>query len=133
MPTPRTLLTLALLLPLATGCLAPTSRGDNPQAQLQSWSPILELDGLAPPDSYQLELEPGEHELLVVYHTYRRDYHCRFRFEARPGMRYEIIDRSNPQPLVLYRWSRQNGLWAKRSEAVNPVACEERAPLRSVQ
>lgn len=84
---------------------------------------ILELDGSAPENPYRLLLAPGQHTINVLYKTYQYDYLCHFEFHAAGGQSYEIVDHSNPQPLVMYRWVRANGAWAERLDPVAPL-CE---------
>ena len=86
---------------------------------------ILSVNGEVPDDGYKVVLPPGIHQLHVLYETYQRDYLCHFELKAVGGRSYEIVDHSNPEPLVLYRWERANGAWNERLDPVSPH-CEER-------
>ena len=86
---------------------------------------ILSVNGDTPDDGYKVTLLPGVYQLQVLYKTYRKDYLCHFDFEAVGGRSYEIVDHSNPEPLILYRWKRANGAWAERLDPVVPH-CGER-------
>ncbi len=115
---------LLLALTLLQGCVQPyLARSDSDRALLLTSQRILQLDGEAPEDPYRLELPPGRHVVHVQYRTYSTHFNCRFEWDAVSGRVYEIVDHSSPEPLVLYRWSRANGLWAERSEPMSPV-CE---------
>ncbi len=120
----RTLLILGCLV--AAGCVQ-QPRIDDPQHQalLRTWGEFMSLDGAAPPARFELQLEAGPHQVEVRYRTLQVDYYCLFEFEAVAGQVYEIIDQSNPYPLRLYRWKRQNALWASRSEPRDPSHCRE--------
>lgn len=119
-----------LLLLLLTACVEhPQHRAEGTQAQLRSWMEILSVNGEAPADNYKLTLDPGSYQLEVLYETYRQDYLCHFEFTAVGGYSYEIVDHSNTQPLVLYRWERANGAWAERLDPVLP-RCEARPRQR---
>ena len=101
------------------------------QALVRSWMKILSVNGTAPEDPYLVMLSPGPQQMDVLYRTYRQDYLCHFEFDAVAGYSYDVVDHSNPQPLVLYRWVRANGAWAERLDPVLPV-CElidEPAPV----
>jgi hypothetical protein len=114
---------LALLL---NACVEhPQLPPDGSQAQLRSWMEILSVNGETPDDGYEVTLLPGVYQLEILYKTYRKDYLCDFDFEAVGGRSYEIVDHSNPEPLILYRWKRANGAWAERLDPVVPQ-CRER-------
>ena len=113
-----TLLLFALLL---SGCVTqPEHQSEGDYAKLKSWMEILTINGESPKDPYEARLLPGIYHLKVLYKTYRKDYLCYFEFEAVAGRSYEIVDHSNTEPLVLYRWRRVNGLWAERTDPIKP-------------
>ena len=117
---------IILLLVLGAGCVQHHAhRAAGEEAQLRSWMRILEVDGAPPEDPFLVMLPPGRHQALAVYPTVRNDYLCRFEFDVVGGASYEIVDHSNPEPLVLYRWVRANGVWAERLDPVHPT-CESR-------
>jgi len=123
MPTciARALLWVALGL-LLQGCVQPyLERADNERALLMTSQRVLLVDGVTPDDPYRISLSPGRHVLQVQYRTYREQFDCRFELDAIGGRVYEIVDHSNPEPLVLYRWTRSNGLWAERRDPLRPV------------
>ena len=116
---------LTVILAAASGCAGwPTETGEHAGAMLISSELILELDGQPPESPYRADIAPGFHTALVRYRTYTETFHCRFEFEAAPGERYEIIDRTNPKPLSLFRGERANWLWTTRHDPVLPVECE---------
>ena len=105
---------LFLLALLLNACVEhPQLQVEGTQAQLRSWMEILSVNGEAPDDGYEVVLLPGIYQLEVLYETYRRDHLCHFEFEAVGGRSYEIVDHSNPEPLVLYRWERVHRAWAE--------------------
>ncbi len=104
----------------------PVHEADATHARLKSSTAMAAINGQIPSNPYLLMLPAGDYVLEVPYRTYRKTYHCRFQFTARGGHSYEIVEHSNPQPLVLYRWARANALWAKRVDPVNPE-CEAQA------
>lgn len=113
---------------MLTACVEhPEHRAERTHAQLRSWMEILSVNGETPENGYQVTLLPGIYQLEVLYRTYRKDYLCYFEFEAVGGLSYEIVDHSNPEPLILYRWQRANSAWAERLDPVLP-RCEERPP-----
>ena len=104
------------------GCVAhPEHRAGSDYAKLKSWMEILSVNAETPDDPYEVSLIPGVYHLEVLYRTYRRDFVCRFEFEAVAGRSYEIVDHSNNEPLALYRWRRVNRFWAERTDPVEPV------------
>ena len=114
---------LASLL-LAACVEHPAHRDAGEQAQLRSWMKILDLDDSVPDDPYRVMLAPGQHRMKVLYETYQHNYLCHFEFQTIGGYSYEVVDHSNPEPLVLYRWVRANGAWARRLDPVMPK-CEQ--------
>ena len=120
------------LLALLAGCVQqPAHRGEGTHALLSSWTPVVSINGEAPEDAYRNLILPGEYTLQVLYRTYRHDYLCHFEFTAVAGRSYEVVDHSNPEPLVLYRSVRANGAWVERREPVVPVC--ETLPRDAVQ
>ncbi|MEH6586281.1 MAG: hypothetical protein V7720_06965 [Halioglobus sp.] len=119
-------LCLFLLTLVLSACIAtPEHRTEGTHAQLRSWMEILSVNGEDPDNGYELILLPGIYQLEVLHRTYRQDYLCHFEFEALAGRSYEIVDHSNPEPLILYRWRRANSVWAERLESILP-RCEQR-------
>jgi hypothetical protein len=117
-------MTLAIMLALPGACIQqPAHKAQGSHASLRTWHEIASVDGQTPEDDYELMLLPGPHEIEVLYETYKMNYLCRFQFEAVAGYSYDIVDHSNPEPLVLYRWKRANGLWAERLDPLAPVEC----------
>lgn len=123
MKVPLLLLSLILL----QGCISAGSAAPKRGVLLKSSYPIISLDEKDIEPSYELELEAGHHTLMVVYSTYRKNYHCLFTWQAQADTRYEIVDSSNTYPLTLFRWARRNGLWAIRYDPLDPERCEKRA------
>ena len=122
----RTCGSLLLTSVLLSACIdQPPHREQGTHAWLRSWFEVVSVNGQAPEDGYQLMLLPGQHELTALLETYRVNYLCHFQFEAVAGATYEIVDHSNPKPLVLYRWERANGAWAERLDPIEP-SCEAR-------
>jgi hypothetical protein len=114
---------LALVLAVP-GCVQqPGHKAEGTHARLKSWIAIVAVNGAPPEDPYLLMLPAGRYEVEALYRTYSKDYRCQFHFDAAGGQSYEIIEQSNPQPLVLYRWVRANSLWARRLDPVEPQ-CE---------
>ena len=92
-------------------------------ALLQSNYPVVSVNADPVEPSYRLDILAGENTLVIVYHTYRFDYHCTFRWMAEAGTAYEVTDQYNKYPLTLYRWARTNSLWASRLEPIDPLEC----------
>lgn len=123
MALPR-LACLPLILCLLAGCVEhPPHREEGTHALLFSWTPILSVNGQPPEDAYRSLLLPGDYRLEVLYRSYRQDYQCRFELRAEAGRTYEVVDHSNDQPLVLYRYVRANSAWVERRDPVMP-RCE---------
>lgn len=119
---------MQMILFVCTGLLlgscvqSPTFKGDD-YAFITSNYPIISVNGVAAEDNYKLDINAGENTVVVVYHTYAKDYHCTFAWLAVPGTVYEVIDQENRYPLTLYRWVRANSLWADRLDPVDPLGC----------
>ena len=92
-------------------------------ALLQSNYPVASVNANPIKPSYRLDIPAGENTLVIVYHTYRFDYHCTFSWTAEAGTAYEVTDQYNKYPLTLYRWKRTNSLWASRLDPVDPLEC----------
>lgn len=117
---------LVLLALLLNACVEhPQHQAQGTHAQLRSWMEILSVNGETPEDGYEVSLLPGTYQLDVLYKTYRKNYLCHFEFEAVGGRSYEVVDHSNPEPLILYRWQRANSAWSERLDPVLP-RCEVR-------
>ena len=106
-----------------SGCVkAPVYKGDN-YASVKSSHAIVEIHDKQAGPVYTLDLEAGQNTLVVLYRTYHHDYYCEFQWNLKPQTAYEITDQENKYPLTLYRWKRQNGLWASRLDPKDPVKC----------
>jgi hypothetical protein len=129
---------MRIILFICTGLLlgscvqSPALKGDN-YAFITSNYPIVSVNGVAAEDNYKLDINAGENTLVVVYHTYTKEYHCTFAWLAAPGTVYEVIDQENRYPLTLYRWVRTNSLWANRLDPVDPLECTVRRHDGSVE
>ena len=95
-------------------------------ALIKSNYPIIRLNGNDIAPSYQLDLKAGETSVVIVYHSYRYDYHCTFSWEVKPGTTYEVTDHEKKYPLTLYRWVRKNRFWANRLNPLDPLACSKK-------
>jgi hypothetical protein len=96
---------------------------DADHALITSNYPIISINGVGIEDTYKLDLDTGENTLVIVYHTYSKDYHCTFTWTAEAATAYEVTDQENRYPLTLYRWIRKNSLWAVRLNPIDPLAC----------
>ena len=110
------------MLILGSCVQAPSFKGEA-YALISSNYPIISVNGTAIEESYNLDLAAGENTLVIVYHTYSKDYHCTFTWQAVAGIAYEVTDQENRYPLTLYRWQRKNRLWAIRLDPVDPSEC----------
>ena len=117
------MLTLAFML--MSGCasrydLAPPLPATA--VTLESYAKIFTIEGYPPEDPYNVALAAGPHTVVADYATYTGVWCCTLSFDAKPGGYYEIIDRSNPEPIVLVRRERFIFLISNRYEAVLPSA-----------
>jgi len=110
------------MLILGSCVQAPSFKGDE-YALISSNYPIISVNGTAIEESYKLDLAAGENTVVIVYHTYSKDYHCTFTWQAVAGIAYEVTDQENRYPLTLYQWQRKNRLWAMRLDPVDPSGC----------
>ena len=110
------------MLILCSCVQVPSFKGEA-YALITSNYPIISVNGAAIEESYKLDIAAGENTLVIVYHTYTRDYHCTFTLRAVAGIAYEVTDQENRYPLTLYRWQRKNRLWAMRLDPVDPSEC----------
>lgn len=101
---------------------APTFKGED-YAHITSNYPIVSVNGVGLENIYELDIDSGENTLVIVYHTYTKDYHCTFSWTAEAATAYEVTDQENRFPLTLYRWTRKNRLWAVRRDPVDPLQC----------
>ena len=118
----RIILFICSVLLLGSCVQAPTFK-DEDHAHISSNYPIVSVNGVGVEDTYKLDISAGETTLVIVYHTYTKDYHCTFTWTAQAATAYEVTDQENRYPLTLYRWIRRNGLWAVRLDPVDPVEC----------
>ena len=118
----RIILFICSSLFLGSCVQAPTFKGEG-YALITSNYPIVSVNGFAVEDSYKLDIDTGENTLVIVYHTYTKDYHCTFTWTATAATAYEVTDQENRYPLTLYRWIKRNSLWAVRLDPVDPLAC----------
>jgi len=103
---------------------APVYKDDN-YALIKSSHAIININGEKVEPIYSLDINAGENTLVVLYPTYRHRYYCQFVWNSKPGTTYEITDQEKKYPLTLYRWIRQNGLWASRLDPIDPVKCSK--------
>ncbi len=122
------LLLHSLPLILLGGCVASGPASPEGKALLVADYPIAMVDGNSVSSACEIELDPGEHSVTVIYLTYRWHYHCTFKWDVEADQRYEVVDSDNLYPLTLYRWVRVNSLWAARYNSVNPEVCEKKHP-----
>lgn len=121
----RKLVFISTLLCMLVGCVQHPEFDDSGEyASVVSSHPVVMLDGVALSKLYQLQLEAGEHEMLILYNTIKYEYNCYFKWYAEPNTQYEVVDHENAHPLTLYRWVRRGPLWAVRLDPVTPVRCE---------
>lgn len=123
----RTFLGILAAATTMTACVQTPVIEDEHQALLKSNYPIVSVNGAPIPPSYELNVAAGEISALIVYRTYRYDYHCTFTWTAAAGAVYEVTDHENKFPLTLYRWQKRNSLWAVRHDPVDPAHCEREA------
>ncbi|WP_455202807.1 hypothetical protein [Kaarinaea lacus] len=116
---------LIVILCVSACVKAPVYKGDN-YAFIKSSHAIVNANGKQVESVYTLDLEAGENTLVVLYRTYRHDYYCEFQWNSKPQTAYEITDQENKYPLTLYRWERDNDLWASRLDPVDPVKCTKK-------
>lgn len=120
-----TRLIFCLLLMVLTACVkAPVYKGDN-YAYVKSSHAIININDEQIEPVYAVNIKSGNNTLVVLYRTYRHDYYCEFQWTSKPQTSYEITNQENKLPLTLYRWKRQNGLWASRLNPVDPVKCSK--------
>ena len=105
---------------------------DEGQSELISSYPIVELNGQAFEQRFDVRVSSGLTSVVVKYQSYRYDYYCSFEFMAKSQMRYEIVHEEASQPIVLYRWVYRSKLWSTLEAPVVPRCKKEvRAPLES--
>jgi len=110
-----------------TACVqAPVFKSEN-DVFLRSNYPIVNLNGEKVQPSFRLDIPAGDTTAVIVYRTYRYDYHCTFTWTAKVGTAYEVTDQEDKYPLTLYRWVRSNALWAARLDPVDPVDCTQKS------
>jgi len=112
---------------LLSSCVQPPVFKSKDYALIKSNYPIVVINGIEIEKTYQLDLEAGENSLVIVYSTYQYDYFCTFSWIASAGTAYEVTDQENQYPLTLYRWHRKNGLWARRLDSLDPLACKRKS------
>jgi len=115
---------------LMTGCCLSLSAcvqepvvKEGDYALLKSNYPVVSINGGKTEPAYRLDIPAGENTLVIIYNTYRFDYHCIFTWTAEAGTAYEVTDQYNKYPLTLYRWVRTNSVWASRLDPVDPLEC----------
>ena len=125
MKLPTRFITCAALF--VTGCVqAPVFKSAD-HALLRSSYPIVNLNGEKLQPSFRLDIPAGDTTAVIVFRTYRYDYHCTFTWAAKPGTVYEVTDQEDKHPLTLYRWVRSNALWASRMDPVDPTDCTQKS------
>jgi len=118
----RIILYICSSLFLGSCVQAPTFK-DEDHALITSNYPIVSVNGIGVENTYKLDIHTGENTLVIVYHTYQKDYQCTFTWSAKAATAYEVTDQENRYPLTLYRWIRRNSLWAVRLDPIDPLAC----------
>ena len=116
------ILIVGICLFLGACVQSPVFKGED-YAFFRSNYPVVSINGEIIEPSYRLDIPSGENTLVIVYHTYRFDYHCTFTWTAVAETAYEVTDQYNKYPLTLYRWERTNSLWASRLDPVDPLEC----------
>ena len=116
------ILIVGICLFLCACVQAPVFRGED-YAFFRSNYPVISINGEAIEPSYRLDIPAGETTLIIIYHTYRFDYHCTFTWTAVAETAYEVSDQDNRYPLTLYRWASTNSLWASRLDSIDPLEC----------
>lgn len=114
---------LYLFLLSLAGCVKTPVFKDDQHALLVSNYPVVSYNNKETENIYMLDILEGETTVVIVYNTYTRDYRCTFSWRASAGIKYEVTDQSNRFPLTLYHWVRDNGVWAIRTDPVDPVKC----------
>jgi len=112
---------------LLNACVQPPVFKGDGYAFIRSNYPVIKVNDEEVEPLYRLDIEAGENTLLIVYNTYQYDYYCTFNWIAEPETAYEVTDHENQYPLTLYRWVRNNSLWASRLDPVDPVECTEKS------
>ena len=106
-----------------SSCVQPSVYKTEDHALVKSNYPIIAINGNEIEKTYQLDIEAGENNLMIVYNTYQYDYFCTFSWLAKANTAYEVTDQENLYPLTLYRWHRTNSAWATRLDPVDPLEC----------
>jgi len=101
---------------------APVFKGED-YAYISSSYPIVRVNGEDVEPAYSYDLMAGENTLVIVFHTYLKDYVCTFTWTAKPGVVYEVTDQDHRYPLTLYVWEPTNSYWASRLDPVEPSQC----------
>ena len=120
---------IIILMLTAVGC-STVLTPDEQSATIDSFVHIIAIDDIDPESPFHVRLSPGPHELLIEYRTFLVTYRCRLRFDAQAGMRYELVDHSNPQPVALYRMKRVNWMFTNRLKPILPEHCDEIKPAQ---
>ena len=116
------ILVLSTCLFLGACVQPPVFKGEGYALFISNY-PVISVNGAALEPAYKLDIPAGENTLVIVYHTYRFDYHCTFTWTAAAETAYEVTDQYNKYPLTLYRWEKTNSLWASRMNPVDPSEC----------
>ena len=122
----RRIISLTATCVLLCSCVQPAVFKTDEHAVIKSNYPIVSFNGSEIEKVYQLDLEAGENSLVIVYNTYQYDYFCTFHWLAKASTAYEVTDQENQYPLTLYRWHRENGLWAIKLDPVDPQECTQK-------
>ena len=117
------LITIVFTSFLVSACVKTTVyKGEN-YTFIKSSHAIININGKQVDPTYALDINAGHIFLVVLYSTYRHAYYCHFDWVSKPHTTYEITDQENKYPLTLYRWERENDLWASRLDPVDPLKC----------
>ena len=108
---------------LLSSCVQPPAFKGDGYAVIMSSHPIVSVNDVEIEGAYRLDLDAGDNSLVIVYNTYKYDYHCTFNWNAAAGTAYEVTNQENKYPLTLYRWVRTNVLWANRLDPIDPLKC----------
>lgn len=126
----RTLcLVLFYSLVLLSCVSAPEFEDDLNTVVITTTFKILSVDGKTNNDHYKSYVAPGERQLTVLYRTLWSEYHCQFKWMAKPNSRYEIIAHKDEWPLTMYRLQEDTPFWALRLDRQLPEACVQQRKL----
>lgn len=98
---------------------------DTVSASVEGPIRFVTINGQAPdPTPTRHEIPAGPNEITVLYRSYTGYFRCTYEFTAVAGSRYEFVTRANPEPVTLYRLTKENWLISTRHDPVLPRECE---------